>query len=154
MCTWAKQSKELIHYFPWGRQVISHFQESSHHTEQSLGKTNAITSNVPPFLPSSPRYVHWAWCPVLWGIPVASWGQLSWLSPHNFLCIPRAPTGGVGWEAEKVLVMGKHHSVISPTPNPSSQPHSRYCEEHETSTHEFLLSQFRRYLFWNPVTKT
>ena len=52
----VKQSKELIHYFPLAGKCSAFSRNGGlHHMSLLLGKTNAITLNVPPFLPLSPQ---------------------------------------------------------------------------------------------------
>jgi len=48
------------------------------------------------YLVNSPQFIYWAWCHMVWNIPLASLGQL----PPNFLCTCSV---GRAWEAEKVL---------------------------------------------------
>lgn len=47
-------------------------------------------------------------CCMMWNIPVTIWSQLSWLCPIPTSCAPLGVlSGGVGWEAEKALMLCK-----------------------------------------------
>lgn len=54
-----------------------------------------------------PQFIYWAWHHMVWNIPLASGGQLFWLTvlPTSLL------DGGVVWEAEKSLTHDEHCSA-------------------------------------------
>lgn len=84
----ASKAKRGIHSLPpICRHMSSTLWEARHQCAEYLhGKTNAITTNVPPFLLLSLSFICWAQCHVVWNIPSASWGQLFWQCPHTTSC--------------------------------------------------------------------
>lgn len=71
------QNKEFNHYFPSaGRWSATSRKAGLYHATWLLGKTNTTSPNISAFLLLSQSFYGWAWHPVVWGIPLASWGQL------------------------------------------------------------------------------
>lgn len=62
----------------------------------------------------SRSFIHWAWCHMVWDIPVVSYGQLSHLCPLLAFCAPPA-FSGMMWAAEKALTLCEKSSAITIT---------------------------------------
>lgn len=86
------KAKQGIHpVLPISRQVFSHFQQSRVPSCLTVAwEDKCHDSKCPPrclypsFIPE--RYVIY----IVWDIPLASWGQLSWLCPLAAPCAPPA----------------------------------------------------------------
>lgn len=61
-----------------------------------------------------PSFIHWAWCPMVWDVPLVSRSQLSHLCPFLAFCAPPA-SSGVMWAAEKALTLCEQSSAITIT---------------------------------------
>ena len=85
----ASKAKQGIHSpLPMGRQVFSHPQESRAPSHIMVTwEDKCHNARCPPFLPSSPS-LYTQHDIMVWNIPLASSGQLSWLCP---LPMSRAP---------------------------------------------------------------
>lgn len=68
----AKQTRELIHCFPWtSRSPAISRRAGPYHTYLMVTRENKHRhSKRPPLHPSSPHYIHWAWCSIAWDIPL------------------------------------------------------------------------------------
>lgn len=105
----GEQNREFIHCFRWaGRCSATPRKSELHGTPQLLGKTSAITLNVPPSL-SLPSFI----CHMVWNI--ALWSTVLAVPTPKFLCTPSLLAGRMGWEAGKALRLCKHSLAITKT---------------------------------------
>lgn len=133
------KSKKLIHCFPF---LIHSMRAGPHHVWWWLGKTNAITPNVlSPFPSSSLHFIYWAWCHMVWNIPLISWGHLSHLCALPFSHEPLVPSQTSQYKKKKnqkkkgeqpvtLYQQRQKHVYVSSTvfiTNPN--PHTSHCEE-------------------------
>jgi len=107
------KAKQGTHSLPICRQVFNHLQESRAFIMQN-GLLEWQMPSLQMFPPSSsPSFVGWAWCRMVWNIPLVSWGQLSRLCPFPTTCAPSAHLL-VGWgEKQKRLWLLSNNSYIS-----------------------------------------
>ena len=54
----------------------------------SIWPADWCPSSNPPLLANSPQFIYWAWCPMVWNIPLASSGQLPRLCSLPPSCTP------------------------------------------------------------------
>lgn len=72
-----------------GRQVFSPPQDSRAPIHIMVSWEDKCRHSKCPFLPpSSPAFIHWAWCHVGWNIPVITWTELPQLCPLPNPCNP------------------------------------------------------------------
>lgn len=107
----TKQNKEFIHHFPWTSRCSAIPRKARlHHMQQLLGKTKAITPNIPSVFLALALYAE------LYMIPY-SMEYLESVEVSCPCCVPFCPhsllTGGVGWKAEKASTVCKHWSALT-----------------------------------------
>ena len=135
----AKQSKEFIHSFPWQAGVQpSPGKQGSITRNGYLGRENAITPNVPPFLLLPPAVCaehDAAWCGIsLWSAGVSCPSRV----PSQLLVHPQPTRWWGGVRRDKALTLCQHCSAGTKTSLGSqhsfqhkskTQPHTSDYEE-------------------------
>ena len=135
----TSKEKQGIHSpLPIGRQVFSHPQESRAPSCVMVTWEDKHHRSEHPPLSFFPSFICWAWCHMVWNIPLVSWGQLSRLCPLPASCAPPA-SSLVGWgEEQKRPWLCKHCSAVTKT---------SLCYQHCFSTnpkHSLILATVKK----------
>lgn len=118
---------------PMGQQVFSHVQEIRAPSQIMVTwKINITNSSVPS---SSPHFTCWAWCHMVWNIPLIIWGHLSWLRLLPASQIP--PVSSLTWQYQNISVI---HALF--TTNPKHSPMS--ATEKKLTLPQAKLEQFNK----------
>ena len=89
---YTRKAKQRINsLLPIGRQGVCHLQESRAPRWITVTWEDKCHHSEHPPLPFySPSFTCWAWCHMVWDIPLVSWGQLSQLYFLPYSCAPPA----------------------------------------------------------------
>ena len=86
--------------------------DAQHNCSPPAKQCPSISWAVPVPLANSPQfYSFFAWCCMVWNIPLASLGQLSQFCSLSAPCAPQPLVGRSVWEAEKLKL--RHYCVIN-----------------------------------------
>jgi len=113
----TSKAKQGIHSpLPIGRQVFSHLQKSHAPSHLTVTWGDKGHHSEHPLIPPSPSFILLSTTSYGMDYPVVQVrSAVSAVFPPNFLCTSSLLTGGVGWEAEKALILYKHCSAVTKT---------------------------------------
>lgn len=108
-------------------------------TSKLLEKVNAIAVNILPFPPSPPSFIAWAWCHMVWDIPLFCWYIDDWILTIPSVCLVHPWAYSlVEYETESAFIVCEHCSAGRKTFLPYQpcfqhrskiQPHASQCDK-------------------------